>query len=79
MTKVFITYWFIESALSLIFVRETPTYTVKVSGTLSEIAEICNTTVEKLTKLNNIKNVDLIFIDQVLVIEGEALLPVAKE
>ena len=59
-------------APSLTFAQETKTYTVKPGDTLSEIAETYNTTVEKLAKLNNIKNVDLIFIDQVLVIEGEA-------
>ena len=63
-------------APSLTFAQETKTYTVKPGDTLSEIAETHNTTVEKLAKLNNIKNVDLIFIDQVLVIDGEA--PVAQ-
>ena len=63
-------------APSLTFAQETKTYTVKAGDTLSEIAETYNTTVEKLAKLNNIKNVDLIYVDQVLVIEGEA--PVAE-
>ena len=63
-------------APSLTFAQETKTYTVKPGDTLSEIAETYNTTVEKLAKLNNIKNVDRIFIDQVLVIDGEA--PVAQ-
>ena len=63
-------------APSLTFAQESKTYTVKPGDTLSEIAETYNTTVEKLAKLNNIKNVDLIFIDQVLVIDGEA--PVAQ-
>ena len=63
-------------APSLTFAQETKTYTVKAGDTLSEIAETYNTTVEKLAKLNNIKNVDLIFIDQVLVIDGAA--PVAQ-
>jgi len=63
-------------APSLTFAQETKTYTVKPGDTLSEIAETYNTTVEKLAKLNNIKNVDLIFIDQVLVIDGTA--PVAQ-
>ena len=63
-------------APSLTFAQESKTYTVKPGDTLSEIAETHNTTVEKLAKLNNIKNVDLIFIDQVLVIDGEA--PVAE-
>ena len=59
-------------APSLTFAQESKTYTVKPGDTLSEIAETYNTTVEKLAKLNNIKNVDLIYVDQVLVIEGEA-------
>ena len=63
-------------APSLTFAQETKTYTVKAGDTLSEIAETYNTTVEKLAKLNNIKNVDLIFVDQVLVIDGAA--PVAQ-
>ena len=63
-------------APSLTFAQETKTYTVKPGDTLSEIAETHNTTVEKLAKLNNIKNVDLIFIDQVLVIDGAT--PVAE-
>ena len=54
------------------FAQERTVYTVKPGDTLSEIAETYNTTVEKLAKLNNIKNVDLIFVDQVLVINGEA-------
>ena len=63
-------------APSLTFAQETKTYTVKAGDTLSEIAETYNTTVEKLAKLNNIKNVDLIYVDQVLVIDGES--PVAE-
>ena len=63
-------------APSLTFAQESKTYTVKPGDTLSEIAETYNTTVEKLAKLNNIKNVDLIFVDQVLVIDGAA--PVAE-
>ena len=59
-------------APSLTFAQESKTYTVKAGDTLSEIAETYNTTVDKLAKLNNIKNVDLIYVDQVLVIEGEA-------
>ncbi len=57
---------------TLTFAQERTVYTVKPGDTLSEIAETYNTTVEKLAKLNNIKNVDLIFVDQVLVINGEA-------
>ena len=64
-------------APTLTFAQERTVYTVKPGDTLSEIAETYNTTVEKLAKLNNIKNVDLIFVDQVLVINGEA--PVTQE
>ena len=63
-------------APSLTFAQETKTYTVKAGDTLSEIAETYNTTVEKLAKLNNIKNIHLIYVDQVLVIDGVA--PVAE-
>ena len=63
-------------APSLTFAQETKTYTVKPGDTLSEIAETHNTTVEKLAKLNNIKNIHLIYVDQVLVIDGAA--PVAE-
>ena len=59
-------------APSFTFAQETKTYTVKPGDTLSEIAETHNTTVEKLAKLNNIKNIHLIYVDQVLVIDGEA-------
>ncbi|RAG43546.1 peptidoglycan-binding protein LysM, partial [Burkholderia multivorans] len=52
--------------------QETVTYTVKPGDTLSEIAEKYNTTVEKLAAKNNIKDIHLIFVDQVLVIEGTA-------
>ena len=64
-------------APTLTFAQERTVYTVKPGDTLSEIAETYNTTVEKLAKLNNIKNVDLIFVDQVLVINGEA--PAAQD
>ena len=60
-------------APSLTFAQESKTYIVKPGDTLSEIAETHNTTVEKLAKLNNIKNIHLIYVDQVLVIDGEAL------
>ena len=59
-------------APSLTFAQETTTYTVKAGDTLSEIAETHNTTVEKLAELNNIENTDLIFVDQVLIIDGPA-------
>ena len=57
---------------SLASAQETVTYTVKSGDTLSEIAEKYNTTVEKLAAKNNIKDIHLIFVDQVLVIEGTA-------
>lgn len=42
------------------------TYKVKKGDTLSSIAKKYNTTVQKLVELNNIKNPDLIYTDQVL-------------
>ena len=63
-------------APSLAFADETVTYTVKPGDTLSEIAEKYNTTVEKLAEKNKIEDIHLIFVDQVLVIEGTA--PAAK-
>lgn len=59
-------------APSLTFAQETTTYTVKSGETLSEIAEKYNTTVEKLAEKNKIKDIHLIYVDQVLVIDGEA-------
>lgn len=59
-------------APSLASAQETVTYTVKSGDTLSEIAEKYNTTVEKLAEKNKIENIHLIFVDQVLVIEGTA-------
>ena len=59
-------------APSLVSAQETVTYTVKSGDTLSEIAEKYNTTVEKLAAKNNIKDIHLIYVDQVLVIEGTA-------
>ena len=59
-------------APSLASAQESVTYTVKSGDTLSEIAEKYNTTVEKLAAKNNIKDIHLIFVDQVLVIEGTA-------
>ena len=44
------------------------TYTVKSGDTLSKIAANYNTTVDTLAKLNNIKNVNLIYTGQVLTI-----------
>lgn len=48
------------------------TYTVKKGDTLSGIAKKYGTTVSKLASLNNIKNVNLIYVGQVLVISGTA-------
>lgn len=59
-------------APSLTFAQETTTYTVKSGDTLSGIAEKYNTTVEKLAEKNKIKDIHLIYVDQVLVIGGEA-------
>lgn len=59
-------------APALTSAQETVTYTVKPGDTLSEIAEKYNTTVEKLAEKNNIKDIHLIYVDQVLVIEGTA-------
>ena len=59
-------------APALASAQETVTYTVKSGDTLSEIAEKYNTTVEKLAAKNNIKDIHLIYVDQVLVIDGEA-------
>lgn len=59
-------------APSLAFAQETTTYTVKSGDALSGIAEKYNTTVEKLAEKNKIKDIHLIYVDQVLVIDGEA-------
>ena len=59
-------------APSLTFAQEITTYTVKSGDTLSGIAEKYNTTVEKLAEKNKIKDIHLIYVDQVLVIDGEA-------
>lgn len=59
-------------APALASAQETVTYTVKSGDTLSEIAEKYNTTAEKLAAKNNIKDIHLIYVDQVLVIEGTA-------
>lgn len=59
-------------APSLVFAQETTTYTVKSGDTLSGVAEKYNTTVEKLAEKNKIKDIHLIYVDQVLVIDGEA-------
>ena len=54
------------------FAQESTTYTVKAGDTLSEIAETYHTTVEKLAEKNKIQDIHLIFVDQVLVIDGPA-------
>ena len=59
-------------APALASAQESVTYIVKPGDTLSEIAEKYNTTVEKLAEKNKIENIHLIFVDQVLVIEGTA-------
>ena len=64
-------------APALASAQETVTYTVKSGDTLSEIAEKYNTTVEKLAEKNKIEDIHLIFVDQVLVIEGTAPLTAA--
>lgn len=47
------------------------TYTVVKNDNLTKIAKKYNTTVDELVRLNNIKNRDLIYIGQVLKIDGE--------
>ena len=49
----------------------TTTYTVKRGDTLSAIAKTYSTTVDALVDLNNIENRDLIYVGQVLKINGE--------
>lgn len=49
------------------------TYTVKAGDTLSKIAAANNTTVDALAKLNNISNVNLIYVGQKLIISGTAV------
>lgn len=48
------------------------TYTVQKGDTLSKIAKANGTTVEALAKLNNITNVNLIYVGQVLKLSGTA-------
>ena len=50
----------------------TVTYTVKRGDTLSAIAKKYNTTVSNIAKLNNIKNVNLIYVGQKLTISGKS-------
>ena len=52
------------------------TYTVAAGDNLSSIASRFNTTVEKLCRLNNISNANLIYVGQVLKLDGAADNPV---
>ena len=63
-------------APSFVSAQESSTYIVKEGGTLSEIAETHNTTVEKLAENNHIDNIHMIYVGQELVIDGPAA-PVA--
>ena len=63
-------------APSFVSAQESSTYIVKEGGTLSEIAETHNTTVEKLAENNHIDNIHMIYVGQELVIDGPAT-PVA--
>lgn len=58
-------------APSLTFAQESRTYTVKAGDTLSEIAETYHTTVEKLAAKNHIEDIHLIYVGQVLTIDGD--------
>lgn len=51
------------------------TYTVRPGDTLSSIAQKFDTTVQKLASINNISNVNLIYVGQVLKIETSANSP----
>jgi len=51
----------------------TSTYTVKAGDTLSDIAKKYNTTVDKLKSLNQIKDVNKIYISQVLKLTTQAI------
>ena len=53
-------------------VANADSYTVKSGDTLSEIAVTYNTTVEKLTSINKIANVDFITVGQILELDSEA-------
>ena len=58
-------------------VANADSYTVKSGDTLSEIAVTYNTTVEKLTSINKIANVDFITVGQILELDSEATAPAA--
>ncbi|KXU16458.1 Aggregation promoting factor [Streptococcus oralis] len=76
-------------APSFVFANTTEgTYTVKSGDTLSEIADTHNTTVEKIVEDNKIENANLIYVGQVLKLDGavaaetvvaETPAPVAEE
>ena len=53
-------------------VANADSYTVKSGDTLSKIAVTYNTTVEKLTSINKIANVDFITVGQILELDSEA-------
>ncbi len=53
-------------------VANADSYTVKSGDTLSEIASTYNTTVEKLSALNGISNVDFITVGQILELDSTA-------
>lgn len=60
-------------APSLAFANTTEgTYTVKSGDTLSEIADTHNTTVDKIVADNKIENANLIYVGQVLKLDGAA-------
>lgn len=54
---------------------EQVTYKVVKGDTLTKIAKKFNTTVSNIAALNNIKNVNLIYVGQVLVISGKSITP----
>ena len=64
----------VDAAAALIApaVANADSYTVKSGDTLSEIAVTYNTTVEKLTSINKIANVDFITVGQILELDSEA-------
>lgn len=58
-------------APSFVFAQESTTYTVQSGDTLSEIAETHHTTVEKLAEKNHIDDIHMIYVGQVLTIDGD--------
>lgn len=59
-----------RKAEKALFLKESAIYyVVKKGDTLSKIASIYNTTYQEIAKLNNIKNPNLIFVDQKLLIK----------